>query len=58
VQHHGHEGSGSCCPSITVQLSQSTQVDEGNPLPKLPQLPPEPDLEPETFPRSYVEELR
>ena len=37
---------------------QSTQVDEGNPVPKLPQLPPEPDLEPETFPRSYVEEFR
>jgi len=39
---------------------QSTQVDEGNPLPEPPQLPPEPapEPEPETFPRSYVEELR
>ena len=41
---------------------QSTQVDEGNPLPEPPQPPPEPepapDPEPETFPQSYVEELR
>ena len=39
---------------------QSTQVDEGNPLPEPPQPPPEPEPEPEpeTFPRSYVEKLR
>jgi len=41
---------------------QSTQVDEGNPLPEPPQLPPEPEPqtepEPETSPRSHVEELR
>ena len=41
---------------------QSTQVNEGNPLPEPPQPPPDPepapDPEPETFARSYVEELR
>ena len=36
---------------------QSTQVDEGNPLPEPPP-EPEPEPEPESFPRSYVEEFR